>query len=141
MPIGYGENPSRIEQILLVEYGKAQDSAEHHDTLLWAAISLIVTGMGALVGFSLRASPAAGRPADKLFFAICGLVLSVLLCFFVWTFAALRNQKYKRCKEIEFRLGMEQHSRTTGHHQVVVVWFLSGVFFGFFLVQLCRILR
>jgi hypothetical protein len=37
--------------VLLVEYGKAQDSAEHHDNLVWSIASLNWVGSAVLLGF------------------------------------------------------------------------------------------
>jgi hypothetical protein len=127
------------EKILLVEYEKAQDSAEHHDRLLWVAVGLIVTGMAAL----LRIPPGNGQPDEFLWThfypPVLGILLSVLLMFFVHSFASFRRQKYKRCKAIEGLLGMEQHSKLEDPklRQVCVVYFLSGVFLLVWIWRLC----
>jgi hypothetical protein len=41
-------------QALLVEYDKAQDSAQHHDSLVWTSVSFIFGGMLVLLRFVLN---------------------------------------------------------------------------------------
>lgn len=40
-------------QALMLEYEKAQDSAEHHDSLGWTSVSFVFGGMLVLLGFAL----------------------------------------------------------------------------------------
>jgi hypothetical protein len=40
-------------QAFLLEYEKAQDSAEHHDSLGWTSVSFVFDGMLVLLGFAL----------------------------------------------------------------------------------------
>jgi hypothetical protein len=97
--------------VLLVEYQKAQDSAEHHDNLVGSVTSLWL-GSAIFIGFVLSglASTNADHYKPVLYLVI---VLGMFLTFLVWTWAGraskLKNQKYDRCKEIEGILGMKQH--------------------------------
>jgi len=102
------ESLSDRKDILLVEYQKAQDSAEHHDRLLWTTAALILGGMAALFGLAI------GRDAwraQRWIVPLIGLLLCAALVFFPRTFRHIRKKKYDRCKVIERELGMEQHSQ------------------------------
>jgi hypothetical protein len=100
-------------EILLVEYQKAQDSAEHHDNLVGSVTSLWL-GSAIFIGFVLSglASRHAAHYKIVLYLVIA---LGMFLTFLVWTWAdrasKLKKLKYDRCKEIEQALGMEQHLR------------------------------
>ena len=121
----------RRDSILLVEYQKSQDSAEHHDTLLWTATGLIVTGLIAIFSF-------AANHQSSLVFPVLGMILSALLWFFVYSFASFRKQKYDRCKEIELELEMKQHSESRSGSQRMVVFLLSALSFIVWLLWLCK---
>jgi hypothetical protein len=62
-------------QALFLEYDKAQDSAQHHDTLLWTSVSFIFGGMLVLLGFVLNSLDTPG-PKDVLY-AVSGLNRSI----------------------------------------------------------------
>jgi hypothetical protein len=100
-------------EILLVEYQKAQDSAEHHDNIVGSVTSLWL-GSAIFIGFVLSGL-ASGDAADYKSVLYLVIVLGMLLTVLVWTWATrvseLKKQKYERCKEIERILGMEQHLR------------------------------
>ena len=100
-------------EILLVEYQKAQDSAEHHDNLVGNVTNLWL-GSAIFIGFVLSGlgSSHAHQYKTVLYLVIAlGMFLTVL----VWTWAnragQLKQLKYDRCKEIEQTLGMHQHLR------------------------------
>jgi nitrate reductase NapE component len=102
-------------EVLLVEYGKAQDSAEHHDGLVWTVQSLNWIGSAVLMGFVLGAAGDPHSVVHKITLLSVATV-GVMLSFFVWMWSrqirAVRNAKYERCKEIERTLGvMAQHSQ------------------------------
>lgn len=105
------------ENTLLVEYKQAQQSAEHHDRLLWTVSSLILAGMASLLGFVLRISDPPKKDWRVAVGAFAGLLLCYLLYFFMESFAKYRNQKYNRCKVIEGLLGMKAHSETPQQYQ------------------------
>jgi hypothetical protein len=100
-------------EILLVEYQKAQDSAEHHDNLVGNVTSLWL-GSAIFIGFVLSGLTSK-RAAHYKPVLILVILLGMFLTGLVWTWAdratKLKRLKYKRCKEIETALGMDQHLR------------------------------
>ncbi|MBN2101739.1 MAG: hypothetical protein JW716_02625 [Candidatus Aenigmarchaeota archaeon] len=101
---------SREEEILLIEYQKSQDSAQHFDGLFWTVTSILLAASFILLG-----------SADKLLLLpeiyqqiiyILGLLLIAVLEFLSFDFTRYTRIKYERCKEIEKHLGMKQHRRT-----------------------------
>ena len=97
--------------ILLLEYEKAQDSAEHHDSLAWQVSSVILAGMLVLIGFSLDHLGKQDLRFLVSLVALQGMILTVCLGWFQSTLRGIKRQKYDRCKEIEERLGMKQHAQ------------------------------
>jgi len=99
----------RQERILLVEYGKAQDSAEHHERLGWQARSILWASSFLLIGYSFTTDwpPLVVAPIAGL-----GILLVCLARVWDWRLGKTKQAKYNRCKEIERRLGMAQHSST-----------------------------
>lgn len=96
-------------QTLLCEYQAAQDSAHHHDSLLWTTVSVVGGAMLVLLGFVLDdPKEMEGQP---VFVAVglLGIVLVVTLVVLVVQFNGLMNLKYTRCKELEEELGMKHH--------------------------------
>jgi hypothetical protein len=124
-------------QIQLVEYQKAQDSAEHHDALLWTVVGILTSGIAALFGFGLEYYDGKHPKWMFIFLASLGMLLSALITFFVRSFSTIRQQKYGRCREIEESLGMKQHRelRCWGP-QRFVVYMVSGIFFIVWLILL-----
>lgn len=123
-------------QVKLVEYQKAQDSAEHHDRLLWQAVGLLTAGMAALV--AITGSPPSNQTTFGRFYPpVFGIILSGFLVFFVWSFGRFRKQKYDRCKVLESELGMQQHSLSRGTSQRLVVYIFAGFSVVGWLVRLC----
>jgi hypothetical protein len=100
--------------VLLVEYQKAQDSAEHHDDLVWSITALNWVGSAVLMGFVLSgltdSHPSWGHKIALLSIAFVGFGLSVCVWRWARQVGAMRNHKYGRCKEIEQSLGMRQHT-------------------------------
>ena len=103
------EKPDR--DTLLVEYQKAQDSAEHHDSLVWSVSSIVFGGMLVLIGFSLDHLADKSSELPVLCIGLLGILLTVSLWFFQSDLRSIKRKKYRRCIEIEKRLGMEQHSK------------------------------
>ena len=129
-------------KIRLTEYTKAQDSAEHHDMLLWTVVGILISGMAALFGFALEYYE--GHPKWMFtILAVLGMLLNSLICFFVYSFAKIRNLKYERCKRIEKCLGMHQHrALRNGFGQRCVVYSVAGIFFIGWVVWLtCSLCR
>ena len=96
-------------QTLLAEYKAAQDSAQHHDGLVWSVASVLLGGSLVLLGLILRSME--GDPVRPFIVALAILGIALTLC--VWIFRHqlndIKRQKYERCKEIELLLGMKQH--------------------------------
>jgi hypothetical protein len=129
----------RNQDVLLVEYQKAQDSAEHHDRLLWVVVGLLVSAIAALFAIP----PGHRQPHDSLWMRlyppVLGILLTFLLSYFVYSFASFRRQKYERCKAIERILGMEQHLKLKSPQpgQRHVVYGLSFLFLLVWILRLC----
>lgn len=96
-------------EVLLVEYGKAQDSAQHHDTIVWSVISITWAAELVLLGFVV--SSLGNIRLRIIITALC--FLGAFMVAFQWYVQKLsrtvRKQKYDRCKEIEEQLGMSQN--------------------------------
>jgi hypothetical protein len=108
--------PPDRREVLLVEYQKAQDSAEHHDRLVWTVTSLNWVGSAVLMGFVLSAlgsdrAPSGSYKAALIAISGIGIVLSCLVWRWARQFRRFKNVKYARCKEIEVLFDMEQHSK------------------------------
>jgi hypothetical protein len=100
-------------EVLLVEYQKAQDSAEHHDGLVFNTTSLNWVGSAVLMGFVLNgidAHPTTSHKVALLSIAAVGFLLSYFVWRWVRQLRKTKVAKYNRCKEIEKELGMTQHS-------------------------------
>ena len=97
-------------QALLVEYTAAQNSAQHHDSLVWTTTGMIWSAELVLIGFVIQSID---RP--KFIIAIiAAYFLAITLLVYLWktmnSFRQIRNQKYDRCKEIEKEFGLTQHT-------------------------------
>lgn len=96
---------------LLVEYQSAQDSAHHHDQLVWSITSILWASSLLLFGLVVTVL---GRPGLK-WPLTSAAILAIILTIYLWScvrqLRALKVQKYKRCVAIEGILGMEQHSK------------------------------
>ena len=114
MPSFKGQKASRAE--LLVEYESAQSSAQHHDGLVWTVTNVLWALSFALFGFVVSL-----LDKERLMSLVPFRVLLTLVCFvgfslpaYAWVFARqlarLRNSKYARCKTIERKLGLRNHS-------------------------------
>ena len=97
------------EDKFLTEYEKAQDSAEHHDTLIWTATGVACAANIALLIFVLKEDMLLNHPFASTLLGILGVLL--IIC--VWVLASvlinLKNRKYNRCKYIETIFGFRQH--------------------------------
>jgi hypothetical protein len=128
------------EKVLLVEYEKAQDSAEHHDQLLWVVVGLLVTGLAALLMIPPGHRPPPNDSVWERFYPpVAGITISFLLFYFIHSFRYFRDEKYKRCKAIEGILGMKHHLMLKDQKlkQIWVVYGLSGIFLLVWVFRLC----
>jgi len=96
-------------QALLVEYQAAQASAEHHDNLIWTATNVIWGASLILLGFILQSVTNNGPRPLIIVLCILGLFLNIFVWISALQYNSVKNQKYRRCKEIEERLGLRQH--------------------------------
>ena len=107
------EPPKPTTEGLLVEYQAAQDSAQHHDSLVWSINSVVWAGSLVLLGFILDHATEPGLKLILLILSVLGVLLSVKVWIYTHQLGALKKHKYDRCKEIERELGLRQH--TTVH--------------------------
>ncbi len=104
--------PEDVQNILLTEYRMAQQSAEHHDNLVWTVTSIVWGALIVLLGFVIQSA----TNKELLFYQLTASALSICLLGFIWYHVFLLNnwkgKKYNRCKHIEEQLGMKQHLLT-----------------------------
>jgi len=98
------------KEVLLVEYQAAQESAQHHDNLVWTVTALIWGGMLVLFGFILGNLDNASLRLILILLSIIGIALTIAVLVFTLQYNSVTRQKYKRCKTIELLLGMRQHN-------------------------------
>ena len=107
------ESKQPSEQALLVEYEKAQDSAEHHDHLVWLVTSILWSANIVLLGFlydSIANATESTRTGWLLIPSLLGLAMSGSVMSFVGDFREIKKRKYERCKAIEKKFGLSQHT-------------------------------
>jgi hypothetical protein len=103
---------TKEETILLAEYNAAQNSAQHHDNLIWTVTSIIWTANVLLIGAVLGSINKDNLKWLSIALSLLGLILCLSVWRFTWQFHAIVDQKYGRCKEIENKFGvMEQQSK------------------------------
>jgi len=94
-----------------IEYQKTQDSAEHHDALLWTTVSIIWAGNLVLLGFVLNNIKNPDLRIILTHLSIFGIILAICMYIFALLFNSIIKQKYDRCKKLEDILGFEQHKK------------------------------
>lgn len=99
------------KDILLVEYQEAQQSAEHHDNLVWTVTAVIWGGILVLLGFVLGNIEKSNLKTIIILISILGILLTIFVWIFALQLSSIKRQKYKRCKYIEQVFGMRQHSQ------------------------------
>ena len=99
------------KESLLVEYQAAQSSAQFHDGLIWSVTNVLWVTALVLFGFILTQLHNHALRILLTALSILGLFLVVFAWFCALQFNSIKNQKYKRCKEIEADLGMTQHTK------------------------------
>lgn len=105
----YGEKPDK--ETLLVEYQAAQSSAQFHDGLIWSVTNVLWIAALVLFGFILTQLHNEALRVLLTALSILGLSFVVFAWFCALQFNSIKNQKYKRCKEIEADLAMTQHTK------------------------------
>jgi hypothetical protein len=96
----------------LMEYQMAQESAQHHDNLVWTVSTLTWGVSSVLLGFVLNNVEENTLNYVILLFCLIGIFLIICSWMFARQFRNIRNQKYRRCKVLERELGFLQHTKT-----------------------------
>jgi len=104
--------PAPSKKDLRVEYLASQQSAEHHDKLVWQVSSIMWATNSLLIGFSLQGIHDKIPRYLTTFIAILGIVIVIGVWIFSSQLRDLKRQKYDHCKEIEGKLGLTQHGQT-----------------------------
>src|SRR5215471_7684593 len=93
----------------LAEYSATQESAQHHDSLIWTATGPVWGGNFVLLGFIIEALSSGCGGVWIPLAGLLGFILTagVWKCVAVWN--EIMNIKYRRCRELEERLDMWQH--------------------------------
>ena len=94
---------------LMVEYQAAQDSAQHHDNLIWSITSIMWGASLVLLGFIIQAVANPALASLIVAATVLGILLNLCVLLAVLQLNSVKNQKYDRCKEIEARFGLRQH--------------------------------
>lgn len=95
---------------LLVEYTATQNSAQHHDSLVWITTGMIWSAELVLIGFVMQSISNPLMSSVSIFACILAIVLLVYLWLNYFSFRTIRYQKYERCKKIERILYLKQHT-------------------------------
>jgi hypothetical protein len=130
--------PSPEPENLRVEYQAAQNSAQHHDNLVWSVTSVMWASSLVLMGFILRVIKEASLRGLVTVLSILGIVLMICVWIFALQLNAAKRHKYKRCKEIESILGLSQHRSlewASGSQRI-----LYGVLMAFFIIAWLAVL-
>jgi hypothetical protein len=98
-----------VLEVLLVEYQAAQESAQHHDNLIWTVTTILWSATLVLFGFVLGSLDKPNLRPILIFLSILGIILTIAVWGFALQFNSVKRQKYNRCKTIERLLGMRQH--------------------------------
>jgi len=85
-------------EIRLIEYQKAQDSAEHHNNLMW---TLIATGIGFSITILYLVWTQSLDIFTKLIFLFIGSFVLFYFSFIIEVSNENKRMKYNICKEIE----------------------------------------
>jgi len=110
------------KEVLLVEYQAAQDSAQHHDSLVWTVTTILWGGTLALFGFVLGNIDKPNLRLILTFLSILGIAVTIAVWGFALQLNSVKRQKYRRCKEIEKLLGMHHHQElkyATGLQRII----------------------
>jgi len=97
------------DEQLLVEYQTAQDSAHHHDNLIWSITSIMWGASLVLLGFIIQAATNPALASLIVAATVLGILLNLCVLIAAFQLNSVKNQKYDRCKEIEGRFGLRQH--------------------------------
>jgi small-conductance mechanosensitive channel len=99
----------RNDKDFLVEYQKAQDSAQHQDTLIWTATGVAWAGNVALLAFAFSKITKPYFQPFVVLLAFLGISAVVTAAILTVQLIDVKNQKYERCKQLESCYGFKQH--------------------------------
>ncbi len=105
------ENTEPKASWLLVEYQAAQDSAQHHDNLLWNTTGAVWAAELVALGFAVQQLGTVARRPTVLAVGFIAILMLLYEWIMALQFRSVKNQKYKRCKQIEAILHLEQHTK------------------------------
>jgi hypothetical protein len=127
----HGSEDSSNREALLVEYQASQDSAQHHDQLVWSITSILWASSLVLLGLVLTAMRQPGLQCPLTIVGSLAIVLNLYLWLCAWQMRNVKVQKYRRCVAIEKQLGLVQHTELhyprgiqTAGYAVVMILFL-----------------
>ena len=127
------KDDSMIEQKVLVEYQKAQDSAEHYNTMIWTLVSLgFALSLWIINNFYTNKSIEPDYLLLTLFF---GTFVLAYFSKLVEKANKNKNLKYDICKDIEEKYGFvgKQHINTSGSSGIGIFRFITlFIFAGYF---------
>ena len=116
-----------------VEYQAAQDSAQHHDSLVWTVTS-IMWGAG-LVLLGLVHSERLEQLA-MVSLSIFGMALSIIVPILVRGLRRIKRHRYERCQELEREHGFHLHTETPPTHQWMIYRIITALFLAAWLLTL-----
>jgi len=121
--------PEPSESSLLTEYQATQDSAQHHDNLVWSVTSIMWGATLVLMGFIFSSLKEVTLRPLIMIVSTLGIALTIAVWVFALQLNSVKRQKYARCKEIEHTLHLRQHStlRWTGGSQRIIYGVLMGI--------------
>ncbi len=93
---------------LTAEYQAAQDSAQHHDSLIWTTTGILWGASLVLMGFLMNAPSVLHELVKWVPWVGIGLIVVMAVCCCLW--GGVVRQKYRYCKKLESRLGLGQHT-------------------------------
>ena len=92
------QNNKEFKQLM---YEKAQDSAEHHDRLLWYVTSIVWTGNLIVLGQIATSTEIRLSSIPVLLLSVLALILNLFLWSASYQFRWIKKQKYEFCQDIE----------------------------------------
>jgi hypothetical protein len=108
-------------------YELAQQSAEHHDTLVWEATYIVWGSTTLLLGFVLEAIDQ--QPFLCLITALLSIFMTLMVQRLALSFRKVRNRKYAICQEIEgalaFKWKQHQEMNTAYPKGTQTRWYIA----------------
>jgi hypothetical protein len=131
----------RTRRLLILEYEQAQESAEHHDSLMWEVTSIIWGAATLLIGFIVEAI-CNGNIAVQMVIsatAVLGLVLTWFSYYLIRRNNQRMNELYLVCQRIECKLSLQYsihcEAKKTAHERKWVgaqkrLYLIISIFFS-----------